>query len=332
MKTTHGVADGPRRIRRAVLAMGLALAATAGFAQTWPARPIRMIVPFPAGGPTDVYARVIGQRLSEELGQPVVVEDKPGATGIIGSTAVRDAPPDGYTLLFTSNSAHVIGPLLHKPAPFDPVADFMPVMMVLRYPMYLLTSAKLPATNLQEFVALAKSKPGQMSYSSVGIGSGGHLACELFNIATGIDTVHVAFKGAAPAQQALVAGQVDYMCDSVGFSQPFVDAGKLRGLAIIGPNRLAAVPNVPTVAEQGIPGVAAYIWQGVYGPKRMPAAIRDRLNATLTRIVNEPAFKQRVANAGYELIGSSPEQLTRDTLAEKAMWSRIIVEKNIKAE
>jgi tripartite-type tricarboxylate transporter receptor subunit TctC len=332
MKSVHCVATAPRLIRRAVLAVGLAFAATAAFSQTWPARPIKIIVPFAAGGPTDVYARVIGQRLGEELGQPIVIEDKPGATGLIGTAAVRDATPDGYTLLFTSNSAHVIGPLLHKPAPFDPVTDFAPVMMVLRYPMYLLTAAKLPVNNVKEFVALAKSKPGQMSYSSVGIGSGGHLACELFNIATGIDTVHVAFKGAAPAQQALAAGQVDYMCDSVGFSQPLVDAGKLRGLAIIGPNRLAAVPDVPTVAEQGIPGVAAYIWQGIYGPKGLPPAIRDRLNTTLTRIVNEPGFKDRVAKAGYELLASSPEQMTRETVSEKAMWSRIITEKNIKAE
>lgn len=332
MKATRYAATGPRMIRRAVLAVGMAITATAALSQSWPGKPIRMIVPFPAGGPTDVYARVIGQRLGEELGQPVVVENRAGATGTIGSTAVRDAAPDGHTLLFTSNSAHVIGPLLQKPAPFDPVADFTPVTMVLRYPMYLLATGKLPVTNVKEFVALAKSKPGKMSYSSVGIGSGGHLACELFNIATGIDTLHVAFKGAAPAQQALAAGQVDYMCDSVGFSQPLVDAGKLRGLAIIGPSRLAAVPDVPTVAEQGIPGVAAYIWQGVYGPKGMPVAVRDRLNATITRIINEPAFKERVAKAGYELMASSPEQLTRDMNAEKAMWSKIIAEKNIKAE
>jgi tripartite-type tricarboxylate transporter receptor subunit TctC len=322
----------PRLLRRAVLALGLTLAATGAMAQAWPSRPIRMIVPFPAGGPTDVYARVIGQRLSEVLGQPVIVEDKPGATGVIGSTAVRDAPPDGYTLLFTSNSAHVIGPLLHSPAPFDPVADFKPVMMVLRYPMYLLTSAKLPVTNVKEFVALAKSKPGKLSYSSVGIGSGGHLACELFNMATGINTLHVAYKGAAPAQAALAAGEVDYMCDSVGFSQPLVDAGKLHGLAIIGPKRVPAVPSVPTVAEQGIPGVSAFIWQGVYGPKGLPDAVRDRLSAALTKIVNEPAFKERVDKNGYELMASTPEQLTRDTVAEKAMWSRIITEKNIKAE
>jgi tripartite-type tricarboxylate transporter receptor subunit TctC len=332
MKARQYENTGPRLLRRAVLALGLAVAASTAMADTWPSRPIKMIVPFPAGGPTDVYARVISQRLGEILGQPVIVEDKPGATGAIGSLAVRDAAPDGYTILFTSNSAHVIGPLLHHPATFDPVGDFKPVTMVLRYPMYLLTTAKLPVKNVKEFVALAKSKPGKLTYSSVGIGSGGHLACELFNMATGIDTLHVAYKGAAPAQAALVAGEVDYMCDSVGFSQPQVDAGKLHGLAIIGPKRVPAVPNVPTVAEEGIPGVAAFIWQGVYGPKGMPDAVRDRLNAAITRIVNEPAFKARVDKDGYELVASSPEQLTRDMSAEKAMWNRIITEKNIKAE
>ncbi|MFL6695182.1 MAG: Bug family tripartite tricarboxylate transporter substrate binding protein [Ramlibacter sp.] len=313
-------------------AFGLAWVAGSAMAQAWPAKPIRMIVPFPAGGPTDVYARLIGQKLGESLGQAVVVDNKPGATGVIGSLAVRDAAPDGYTLLFTSNSAHVIGPLLHKPNSFDPVGDFKPVMMVLRYPMYLLTSAKVPVSNVRDFVAMAKSRPGKMSYSSVGIGSGGLLACELFNLATGIDTLHVAYKGAAPAQAALAAGEVDYMCDSVGFSQPLVDAGKLRGLAIFGPKRLPAVPDVPTMSEEGVRGVDAYIWQGIYGPKGMPDAIRDRLNAAVAKIINTPEFKERVDKAGYELVSGTPDELVRDMVAEKAMWNRIISDKSIKAE
>ena len=324
----------PRRTQRLLrlAACGLALLAGGAMAQTWPSKPIRIIVPFPAGGPTDAYARLIGQKLTDSVGQPVIVENKPGATGVIGSTAVRDAAPDGHTLLFTSNSAHVIGPLLHTPNSFDPVADFTPVMTVLRYPMYLLTSTKVPANSIKEFIALAKSSPGKMSYSSVGIGSGGHLACELFNIATGIDTLHVAFKGAAPAQQALVAGQVDYMCDSVGFSHPLVKAGKLKGMAIFGPTRLPAAPDVPTMAEQGVKGVDAYIWQGLLGPKGMPEPVRERLHAALQKIVNDPAFKERLDKAGYELVAGRPDQMVRDMGAEKAMWSRIITEKNIKAE
>ena len=301
-------------------------------AQSYPSKPIKIIVPFAAGGPTDVYARIIGQKLGDALGQPVIVDDKPGATGLIGSAAARDAAPDGYTLLFTSNSAHVMGPLLHKPNSFDPVSDFTPVVMVLRYPMYLLTSIKVPAATVQEFVALAKAKPGQMSYSSVGIGSGGHLACELINKAAGIETVHVAYKGAAPAQAALVAGQVDYMCDSVGFSQPLVVAGKLRGLAITASRRSAAVPDVPTLAEEGVPGVEAYIWQAIFAPKGLPESIRNKLNAEVIRIINEPAFKERVQKAGYELIAGTPEQLAKDIGAEKDIWNRIITEKNIKAE
>ena len=315
-----------------LLALSAAFSSAPVTAQTYPSKPIKIIVPFAAGGPTDVYARIIGQKLGEALGQPVIVESKPGATGLIGTAAVRDAPADGYTLLFTSNSAHVMGPLLHKPNSFDPVNDFTPVVMVLRYPMYFLTSAKVPVTSLKEFVALAKAKPGQLSYSSVGIGSGGHLACELINKAAGIETIHVAYKGAAPAQAALAAGQVDYMCDSVGFSQPLVVAGKLRGLAITAPTRSSAVPDVPTLAEQGVSGVEAYIWQAIFAPRGLPEAIRNKLNTELVRIISEPAFKERVLKAGYELIAGTPEQLTKDVSVEKGVWNRIITEKNIKAE
>ena len=315
-----------------LLALSAAFSSAPVTAQTYPSKPIKIIVPFAAGGPTDVYARIIGQKLGEALGQPVIVESKPGATGLIGTAAVRDAPADGYTLLFTSNSAHVMGPLLHKPNSFDPVNDFTPVVMVLRYPMYFLTSAKVPVTSLKEFVAMAKAKPGQLSYSSVGIGSGGHLACELINKAAGIETIHVAYKGAAPAQAALAAGQVDYMCDSVGFSQPLVVAGKLRGLAITSPTRSSAVPDVPTLAEQGVSGVEAYIWQAIFAPRGLPEAIRNKLNTELVRIISEPAFKERVLKAGYELIAGTPEQLTKDVSVEKGVWNRIITEKNIKAE
>ena len=315
-----------------LLALSAAFSSAPVTAQTYPSKPIKIIVPFAAGGPTDVYARIIGQKLGEALGQPVIVESKPGATGLIGTAAVRDAPADGYTLLFTSNSAHVMGPLLHKPNSFDPVNDFTPVVMVLRYPIYFLTSAKVPVTSLKEFVALAKAKPGQLSYSSVGIGSGGHLACELINKAAGIETIHVAYKGAAPAQAALAAGQVDYMCDSVGFSQPLVVAGKLRGLAITAPTRSSAVPDVPTLAEQGVSGVEAYIWQAIFAPRGLPEAIRNKLNTELVRIISEPAFKERVLKAGYELIAGTPEQLTKDVSVEKGVWNRIITEKNIKAE
>jgi tripartite-type tricarboxylate transporter receptor subunit TctC len=330
MISTHGWKNSSKIF--STIAIGLAMLSGTAGAQNYPNKPIKLIVPFPAGGPTDTYARVIGQKLNEAWGQPVIVENKPGATGLIGSSIVKEAPADGYTLLFTSNSAHVIGPLLRKPNSFDPVADFTPVTMALRYPMYFLTATKLPAKTLQEFIALAKQQPGTLNYSSVGIGSGGHLACELINIAAGINTVHVAYKGAAPAQTALAAGEVEFMCDSVGFSQPLVQAGKMRGLAITAPKRSPAVPDVPTVAEAGIPGVEAYIWQGVFGPKGMPDAIRSKIHKEVVRIMKLPDVKERVFKTGSEVMASSSEQFIKDINAEKAVWNKVITEKQIKAE
>jgi tripartite-type tricarboxylate transporter receptor subunit TctC len=311
--------------------LGLALPLSA-HAQDYPNRPIRLVVPFPAGGPTDAYARLIGQKLGDAWKQTVVVDNKPGATGLIGSNIVKEAAPDGYTLLFTSNSAQVIGPLLHKPASFDSVADFTPVTMVLRYPMYFLVSSTLAARTLKDFVALAKQRPGKLNYSSVGLGSGGHLACELINLAAGIDTVHVPYKGAAPAQAALAAGEVDFMCDSVGFSQPMVQAGRMRGLAVTAARRSPAVPDVPTAAEEGVPGVEAYIWTGIFGPKGMSDAIRNKLQAEVARIMALPEFKARADKDGSDIIASSPASLTQDMTTEKATWSRVISEKNIKAQ
>lgn len=317
---------------RLALTAALAALASLACAQSYPNKPIRLIVPFPAGGPTDVYARIVGQKLSEAWGQPVIVDNRAGATGLIGSLAVKNAPPDGYTLLYTSNSAQVIGPLLRTPHPFDPTADFTPVVMPQRYPIYVLTAARLPVRSFKEFIALAKSRPGKLSYSSVGVGSGGHLACELLNIAAGTETLHVPYKGAAPAQAALSAGEVDYMCDSVGFSQPLVAAGKMRGLAITAAKRSPAVPDVPTLAEQGVPGVEAYIWQGVFGPKGLPAPIRDKLAGEITRIMKLPAISERLAKDGSEVMVSTPEQFARTIDAEKAIWAKVIAEKGIKAE
>jgi tripartite-type tricarboxylate transporter receptor subunit TctC len=245
---------------------------------------------------------------------------------------VQQASPDGYTLLFTSNSAHVISPLLREPRPFDSVRDFTPLAMVLRYPMYLLTFPGVPAKSLQEFVAYAKANPGKLNYSSVGIGSGGHLACELFNSAAGTQVMHVPYKGAAPAQAALVAGEVQLMCDSVGNSHALVVAGKLRGLAVTAPTRSSAAPDVPTLAEAGVPGVEAYIWLGLFGPARMPEPLAASMNAEVQRIMNLPAMRERVLKGGNELMLGSPARFGQDMQAEMQMWSRVIREKGIKGE
>jgi tripartite-type tricarboxylate transporter receptor subunit TctC len=323
-----------RLFPRALLAASLLLAATAALAQAgaYPNKPIKFIVPFPAAGPTDAYARLVGKMLADAMGQPVLVDNRAGATGLIGSNLVKDAPADGYTLLYTSNSAHVIGPLLQKPHSFDPVSDFTPVTEPLRYPMYLITSTKVPANTFKEFIALAKAQPGKLTYSSVGIGSGGHLACELLNSNAGITTLHVPYKGAAPAQAALIAGETDFMCDSVGFSQPMVAAGKIKGLALTAAKRSAVVPNVPTMAEEGVPGMEAYIWQGVLGPRGMPAEVRDRLYTEINRIMHSPEMTARMQKDGYDLVSQPPEQFARDMNAEKGVWEKIIADKNIKAE
>ena len=307
------------------------LAAAQSAAQLFPSKVIRIIVPFPPGGPTDVYARVIGQKLQESWGQTVIVDNRPGGTGALGSDIVRQSAADGHTLLFTSNSAHVMGPLLREPRTFDPVKDFTPLSKVIRYPMYILVNPGVPARSIGELIALAKVRPGELNYSSVGTGSGGHLACELFNVAAGTHIVHVPYKGAAPAQTALVAGEAQVMCDSVGFSQPLVAAGKLRGLAVTGAQRSAAVPEVPTLLELGLP-VEAYIWLGILGPPGMPAALVSRLNSETVRIMNLPEVRERVIKGGSEVIANTPEQFSSEMRTESEVWARVIREKGIKSE
>ncbi len=300
-------------------------------AQSYPSKLIRIIVPFPPGGPTDTYARVIGQKLQEAWGQPVIVDDRPGGTGLVGSDLVRQAAPDGYTLLFTSNSAHIMSPLLHEPRSFDPVRDFTPITMAIRYPMYVLVHPSLPVRNIRELIALAKAKPGQLNYSSVGTGSGGHLACELFNLAAGTNIVHVPYRGAAPAQTALVSGEAQMMCDSVGYSQPLVAAGKLRGLAVTGAHRSAAVPEVPTLLELGL-RVEAYIWLGLLGPPALPAATVTRLNTEVVRVMNLPEVRERVVNGGSDIITDTPEQFANEMHDESVTWTRVIRDKGIRSE
>jgi tripartite-type tricarboxylate transporter receptor subunit TctC len=313
----------------AVMLWGVSVA----HAQTsFPAKAVRIIVPFPPGGPTDLYARLIAQRMQESWGQPVLVENRAGGTGQVGTMAVREAPADGHTLLFTSNSAHIISPLLREPRPFDSVRDFTPVSMVLKYPMYIVLNPKVPAQSVAEFIALAKSQPGKLNYSSVGTGSGGHLACELFNIAAGTNIVHVPYKGAAPAQTAVIAGETQMMCDSVGFSHPQVKAGKLRGLALFSAKRSSAAPEVPTLPESGVPQGEAYIWLGLLGPAGMPSATLQRLSAETVRIMNLPDIRERVLNGGSDLVANTPEQFAADMAGDGATWLRVIREKNIKAE
>ena len=299
---------------------------------SYPNRPIRVIVPFPPGGPTDNYARLIASKMQEDFKQPVVVENRAGGTGTPGTLAVMNAPADGYTLIFTSNSAHLIGPLLKNPVPYDSVKDFTPLTMAIKYPMYLLVNPSLPVKTIPEFIQYAKSKSNQLNYSSVGIGSGGHLACELFNIAAGTNIVHVPYKGAAPAQAALIGGETQMFCDSVGNSQGMVNAGKMRGLALFSDKRSNVVPEVPTMGEMGLQGLAAYIWLGMLAPPNLPLDIQNKLNAELVKIMAMPDVAGLALKGGNDIVANTPAQFGQMMRDEKEIWLKVIREKNIKAE
>lgn len=299
---------------------------------TYPNRPIKVIVPFPPGGPTDNYARLIASKMQEDFKQPVIVENRAGGTGAPGTLAVMNAPADGYTLLFTSNSAHLIGPLLKSPVPYDSVKDFTPLSMVIKYPMYLLVNPALPAKTIPEFIQYAKNKSNQLNYSSVGIGSGGHLACELFNIAAGTNVVHVPYKGAAPAQAALIGGETQMFCDSVGNSQGMVNAGKMRGLALFADKRSNVVPEVPTMGEMGLPGLAAYIWLGMLAPPNLPSDIQNKLTTELVKIMSMPEVSAFALKGGNDIVANTSAQFGQMMREEKDVWLKVIREKNIKAE
>jgi tripartite-type tricarboxylate transporter receptor subunit TctC len=300
-------------------------------AADYPSHPIKIIVPFSPGGSTDNYARLLARHLQEAWGQPVIVENRPGATGLIGTTAVKSAEPDGYTLLYTSNSAHVMGPLVRKPVPFDSVADFTPIITAFRFPVYLLASTRLPVNDIREFIALAKSQPGKLAYASVGQGSGGHLFCARFNELVGIDTLHVPYKGSAPAQLSVIAGETDYICDSVGYSQQQVVAGKLKGLALMGEKRSPAAPDAPTMREEGV-DITAHIWQGILAPRGLPKKIQNKLADELHRIMNEPEVRERVERDGYELVSFTPDEFREDIQREKEIWQKMIERMNIQQE
>ena len=310
----------------------LALAAAAATAQEYPSQPIRIVVPFPAGGSTDTYARIVANELRAAFNKSVIVDNRAGATGAIGTQAVRQSGPDGYTLLFTSNTAHVFNPVMQNPRPFDPVADFTPISVAVRFPQYLIVHPSVPVRSLKEFIAFARARPGELNYSSSGQGGYSHIVGEMLNALAGIRTVHLPYKGAAPAMLAVVTGEAHFKFDNVGISQPHVRSGKLRGLAITGAGRLAAVPDVPTMAEAGLKGFEnVYVWLGLLGPARVPQAVVGTLGDAIARIMAQPGIRQRVQNDGYEAVGNTPQQFRTSIEEETAAASRLIREIGIKA-
>ena len=304
-------------------ALGAALLAAPARAQAWPTRPVRLVVPFPPGGPADVLARLLAGPLAESWGQPVIVENRAGAGGNIGAEAVARAAPDGHTLLLNASS-HVQGAALYTKLAFDPVRDFSPITQIAYYSLVLVVHPSVPVTDLAGFEALLRAKPGEVTITSAGVGTPTHLTAELFRIRAGVEFTHVPFGGAAPAHAALLGGQVMAMFHNPVMSVPAVQAGRLRALATTGAARAAALPDVPTLAESGYPGFESGTWYLVVGPAGLPAPVVARIDADLRRAIALPAVREKLAAQSMEPRDLGPDPLAALMREELARWTEVI--------
>ncbi|HKA42176.1 MAG TPA: tripartite tricarboxylate transporter substrate binding protein [Burkholderiales bacterium] len=312
--------------------LGLIFAASGGAAaQEYPVKPTRLIVPYAAGGNADIQARIFGQKLTEAYGQQVVIDNRAGANGVIGTELVAKAPPDGYNLAFVA-SGHAINPGMYAKLPFDPSRDFAAVARVSAAPNLVAITNALPVKTVKQLVALARSRPGQMSFASAGNGSPGHLSGALLNTLAGIDIVHVPYKATAQALTDLMSGQVQVMYPTLTSVMPHVKAGKLRALAVTTRSRSALAPDLPTMIESGIPGYETTQWNGFLAPAATPAAIVTRLNGTLAKSAQAPDVRERLAALGVEPFPSSPDEFSRFIAAEIVKWGEIIKASGAKVE
>lgn len=316
--------------RRLALLLPL-LFASAVHAQAWPAKPVRIIVPFAPGGPADVLARVIGQELSDTLGQPFVIENKVGAAGNIGVEQIAKAAPDGYTLGIVPVGNVAVNPTLFPTLPYK-ASELAPVAMLATVENVLAVNAEVPAQSLKELLALAKQKPGTLSFASPGAGSQAHLAGELMALEAGVKLIHVPYKGVGPAINDLVGGQVTMMFGSMSAVLPHIKSGKLRALGVASLKRSAAMPELPTIAEQGLPKFEAVSWYALMAPAGTPAAVVDRLNAESTRSLAKPAIKEKFAAQGLEPGSGKPQDLAATIRMETARWAEVIRKQNIKPD
>ncbi len=299
----------------------------------FPARTIRIVVPFPPGGVTDRLARMVAQKMQEHWGQPAVVENRPGASGMIAAETVAKSAPDGYTLMMGHIGTHAINVSLFSKLPYDPVKDFAPVSLLVSVPNVLLVHPSVPANSVQELVALAKARPGTLNFASPGSGTSGHMSAELFKSLAGIDIVHVPYKGPGPALQDLVAGQVNMLFDTVASSMPQVRGGKVKGLAVTTRERSAIAPDVPTMAESGVAGYEIAPWFAAYAPAGTPPAVVNKLQAEMARILGLPEVRAAfVDQQGMTLIASSPAELGAHTQREIAKWAQVVKATGAKAE
>jgi tripartite-type tricarboxylate transporter receptor subunit TctC len=307
-----------------VAAMALGLAADGAQAQTYPSKPIRMVVPFTPGGTTDILARTVGQKMGEAWGQLVVVDNRPGAGGNIGSELVAKSAPDGYTLLMGTISTHAINASLYKRLPFDPTRDFAPVSRVGTLPNILIVHPSVPVKSVKELIELAKSKPGDLNFASSGVGTSLHLSGELFNSMAGVKLVHVPYKGSSPALADLLGGQVKIMFDNLPTALPHVKAGKLRPLAVTGTKRAAVLPEVPTVIESGLPGFEVTSWFAVFAPAKTAKDIITKLNGEIVKILNSADVKEKLTQLGVDAAPTTPEELAAFAKAETEKWGKVV--------
>ena len=311
--------------------MAALLASNAHAQLSYPSKPIRIIAPFTAGGPVDISARILAQKLTESWGQQVIVENRAGASGTIGGDAVAKAPPDGYTVLLTS-SAHVITPSILPKVPYDPVRDFTPISVVMSSPLLLMVTPSLPVNNVKEFIALARAHPGELSFASGGVGSSTHLTPELLKSVTGTKMNHVPYKGQSQAITDLIAGQIPFMFNAVPTVIEFIHARRLRALAITSDKRVGLLPNVATFAEAGYKEMITGSWYGVWLPAKTPEPIVSRWVNEVIRIVNLPDVRKRIVDLGAEPVANTPAQFDAFQKAEAVRWAKVIRESGAKTE
>lgn len=300
-------------------------------AQSFPTRPVRMIVPYPAGGGTDIISRTVAQKLGEKWGQQVIVDNRAGANGIIGTDLAAKSKPDGYTLVVVI-ATQAINPALYPKIPYNSETDFAPVSLMAQYPFILTTHPSVPAKTVREFIALAKKRPGELSYASSGNGSGPHLGFELFKSMAGINVVHIPYKGAGPANTELISGQVQAFFNNILAGKPHIQSGRLRVIAATSAKRSQAMPEIPTFAESGVPGFDVTGWYALLAPAGTPAAIVNKVQSDTTASLRIPEVTARLSSEGAEPVGSSPEVLARFLQTETQKWAKVVKVANIKID
>ena len=314
-----------------ILAM-LGLSGGLAWSQSYPARPVRIIVPFPAGGGADIFARLIGRKLGENLGQSFVVDNRAGASGIIGCEAVARSAPDGYTLLMGTTGTHTTNPAVFSKLPYDSIKDFAPVSLVAESPFVLLVHPSLPVKNVKELIQLAKSRPGELNYASSGLGSSSHLGFELFNSMAGIKAMHVPYKGLGPASADTIAGNITMTWDSITASGPLIKAKRLRALGIGSAKRSSLLPDVPTISESGLTGFELGSWYAFFAPAATPLETIRNLQREVVKAIAAPGMREQFAVLGAEPVGGTPEELAAVVQRDLVKWAKVAREAKVKAE